>query len=112
MCLGVLAREREEEEENGGIGGGGSLVLGVDLLIEEVLGQQVQLAVLLAYGVSADELELLQGELVELVLHLPDGRLLQLGGGLLGGRLLLRGLPQVGLLACGDRGGKNGSRNK
>ena len=83
----------------GGNGPAGALVLGVDLLVEEVLGQQVELAVLLADSVSADELELLQGELVELVLHLPDGRLLQLGRGLPGGRLLLRCPPQMGLLA-------------
>ena len=86
----------------------GPLVLGVDLLVEEVLRQQVELAVLLADGVGADELELLQGELVEVVLHLPDGRLLQLGGGLPGRRLLLRGPPQVGLLTCSRKRRRTG----
>lgn len=77
---------------------------GVDLLIEEVLSQQVEFPVLLPDGVSPDKLELLQGKLVELVLHLPDGGLLQLGAGFLGGRLLLTCLPKVGFLPCWVRG--------
>lgn len=79
-------------------------VFGVDLLVEEVLGQQVQLPVLLSDSVGSDELELLQSKLIEVVLHLPDAGLLQLGDGLLGGRLLLAGLPQVGLLTCNGGG--------
>lgn len=55
------------------------LVLGVDFFIEEILGQQVELAILFSDSVRPDELELLQGEFIELVLHLPDGGLLQLG---------------------------------
>lgn len=75
-----------------------SVDLGVNLLVEEALGQDVELAVLLPDGVCSHKLELLQGKLIKLVLHLPDVGLLQLGRGLLGGGLLLRGLPQVGLL--------------
>lgn len=75
------------------------LVLGVDLLIKEVLRQQVQLAVLLPDGVRPDKLELFQCKLIELVLHFPDGRLLQLGNRLPRGRLLLTGLPQVRFLS-------------
>ena len=70
-----------------------SLVFGVYFLVEEILSQQVELAILFSDCVCPDELELLQSKLVELVLHLPDGRLLQLGDGLLCGRLLLAGLP-------------------
>lgn len=44
---------------------------------------------------SADELELLERKLVKLILQLPDGRLLQPSDGLLSGRLLLTGFPQV-----------------
>lgn len=80
-----------------------SSVFGVDFLIEEVLCQQVELAVLFSDSMRPDKLELLQCKLVELVLHLPDGRLLQLGDGLLRGRLLLAGLPQVGFLPCEER---------
>lgn len=82
-----------------------SLVLGVDLLVEEVLRQHVEFPVFLSDGVRSDELELFQRKLVKLVLHLPNGRLLQLGNRLLGGRLLFAGLPQVGLLSC-DEGEK------
>ncbi len=80
-----------------------SLVFGVDFLIEEVLCQQVQFPVLFSDSVCPDKLELLQRKLIELVLHLPDGRLLQLGDRLLCGRLLLAGLPQVGFLPCDEK---------
>lgn len=59
----------------------------------------MEFAVLLPDGVCSHELELLQGKLIKLVLHLPDVGLLQFGGGLLGGGFLLRGLPQVGFLS-------------
>lgn len=80
-----------------------SLVFGVDFLIEEVLRQQVELAVLFSDSVRPDELELLQCKLVELILHLPDGWLLQLGNGLFCGWLFLTGLPQVGFLPCNGK---------
>lgn len=82
-----------------------SLVFGVDFLVEEVLCQQVELAVLFSDSMRPDKLELLQCKLVEFVLHLPDGRLLQPGDRLLRGRLLLAGLSQVGFLPCDERGG-------
>lgn len=72
----------------------------IDLLIKEVLRQHKELSVLLSDTVSADELELLESKLVELILHLPHIRLLQLGDGLFSRRLLLARLPQVGLLTC------------
>lgn len=72
----------------------------VDLFIEEVLCQHKELSVLLSDTMSADELELLKCKLVELILHLPHVRLLQLGDGLFSRRLLLACLPQVGLLTC------------
>lgn len=75
--------------------------LGVDFLVEVVLGQEVQLAVLLLHTVSADELELLERKLVKLVLQLPDGRLLQPSDGLLSEWLLLAGFPQVGFFPFG-----------
>ena len=50
-----------------------SVGFGVYLLIEEVLGKQIEFPVFLSDGVRSDKLELLQGKLVELVLHLPDG---------------------------------------
>lgn len=65
--------------------------------------QQVEFSVLFPDSVCPDELELLQCKLIELVFHLPDGRLLQLGNGLLSGGLLLAGLPQVGFLPCDNR---------
>lgn len=77
-----------------------SVDLGVNLLVEVALGQDVELAILLPDGVRSHKLELLQGKLIKLVLHLPDVGLLQLGRGLLGGGLFLRRLPQVGLLPC------------
>lgn len=67
------------------------------------MSQQIELPVLFSDGVRPDELELLQRKLVELVLHLPDGGLLQLGDGLLCGRLFLTGLPEVGFLSCDDK---------
>lgn len=78
-----------------------SVHFGVNLLIEEALSQDVKLSVLLPDGVRSHKLELLQGKLVKLVLDFPDVGLLQFGYRLPGGGLLLRGLPQVGLLACG-----------
>ena len=50
-----------------------SVGFGVYLLIEEVLGKQIEFPVFLSDGVRSDKLELLQGKFVELVLHLPDG---------------------------------------
>lgn len=82
-----------------------SLVFGVDFLIEEVLRQQVELPILFSNSMCPDELELLQCKLIELVLHLPDGRLLQLGDRLLCGRLFLAGLSQMGFLPCDERKG-------
>lgn len=67
--------------------------------------QQVELPVLFSDSMRPDELELLQCKLVKLILHLPDGRLLQLDDGLLGWWFLLTGLPQVGLLPCDNRRG-------
>lgn len=88
------------------------LVFGVDFLIEEVLCQQVELPILFSDCMCPDKLELLQCKLIELVLHLPDGRLLQLGDRLLCGRLFLTGLPQVGFLPCDEnRVGLKGSQN-
>lgn len=81
-----------------------SSVFGVDFLVEEVLRQQVELPVLLPDSMRSDELELLQSKLIEVVFHFPDGRLLQLGDGLLGGRLLLARPPQVRFLAWKRRG--------
>lgn len=72
----------------------------VDLLIEEVLRQHKQLPVLFSDTMSANELELLERKLIELILHLPHFRLLQLGNGLFSRRLLLACFPQVGLLTC------------
>lgn len=69
------------------------------------MSQQVELPVLLSDGVRPDELKLLKCKLIELVLHLPDGRLLQLGDGLFSGRLFLTGLPQVRFLSCDSRRG-------
>lgn len=86
-------------------------VLGVDFLVEEVLSQQVELPVLFSDSVRPDELKLLECKLVEVVLHLPDGRLLQLGDGLFCGRLFLTGLPQVRFLSCdSSRGSLKGAR--
>lgn len=65
----------------------------VDLLVEVVLRQNNELPVLLSDTMSTDELELLERELVELVLHLPHVRLLQLGDGFFHRRLLLTCLP-------------------
>lgn len=75
--------------------------LGVDFLVEEVLRQEIQLAILFPHAVSTDELELLEHKLVKLVLQLPDGRLLQPSDGLLSGWLLLAGFPQVGFFSFG-----------
>lgn len=49
-----------------------SVGFGVDLLIEKVLGQQIEFPILLSDSVCSDKLELLQGKFIELVLHLPD----------------------------------------
>lgn len=91
-----------------------SVDLGVNLLIKKALGQNVEFAVFLPHGVCSHKLELLQGKLVKLALHLPDVGLLQLGGGLLGGGFLLCGLPQVGLLSYRaeevDRVSRDGQR--
>lgn len=83
-----------------------SLVFGVDFLVEEVLCQQVKLPVLFSDSMCPDKLELLQCKLIELVLHLPDGRLLQFGDRLFCGRLFLTCLPQVGFLPCDERRGE------
>ena len=83
-----------------------SLVFGVDFLVEEVLCQQVKLPILFSDSMCPDKLELLQCKLIELVLHLPDGRLLQFGDRLFCGRLFLTGLPQVGFLPCDERRGE------
>lgn len=64
----------------------------------------MEFAVLLPDRVCSHKLELLQGKLIKLVLHLPDVGLLQLGRGLLGGGLFLRGLSKVGLLPyCAEK---------
>lgn len=76
-----------------------SVRLRVNLFVEKVLGQDVEVAVLLADRVGSDELELLQGKLVELILHFPNVRLLQLCDGLLGGQFLLCGFPKVRFLS-------------
>lgn len=87
-----------------------SLVFGVDFLIEEVLSQQVEFSILFSDSMCPDKLELLQCKLIELVLHLPNGGLLQLGDRLLRGWLLLAGLSQVGFLPCDEgRSGLKGS---
>lgn len=80
-----------------------SLVFRVDFLIEEVLCQQIEFSVLFPDSMRSDELELLQSKLIELVLHLPKGRLLQLGDRLLCGWLLFARLPQVGFLPYDER---------
>lgn len=76
-----------------------SVRLRVNLFIEKVLCQNVEVPVFLTDSVGSDELELLQGKLIELVFHFPDVRLLQLCDGLLGGQFLLCGFPQVGFLS-------------
>lgn len=68
----------------------------MDFVIEVVLLHHVQLPILFSHSVRPHKLELLLGKLIELVLHLPHSRLLQLGDRLLGGQFLLAGLPQVG----------------
>lgn len=76
-----------------------SVRLGVNLFIEKVLGQDVEVSVFLTDSVGSDELELLQSKLIELILHFPDVRLLQLGDGLLGGQFLLCGFSKVRFLS-------------
>lgn len=76
-----------------------SVRLRVNLFIEKVLCQDVEVPIFLTDSVGSDELELLQGKLIELVFHFPDVRLLQLCDGLLGGQFLLCGFPQVGFLS-------------
>jgi hypothetical protein len=76
-----------------------SVRLRVNLFVEKVLGQDVEVSVFLADSVSSDELELLQSKLIELILHLPNVRLLQLRDSLLGGQLLLCGFPKVRFLS-------------
>lgn len=76
-----------------------SVRLRVNLFIEKVLCQDIEVSIFLTDRVGSDELELLQGKLIELVFHFPDVRLLQLCDGLLGGQFLLCGFPKVGFLS-------------
>lgn len=96
---GSWRRPRSRAQAQHCFGHAHSVRLRVNLFIEKVLGQDVEVSVLLPDGVGSDELELLQRKLIELVLHLPDVGLLQLRDGLLGGQFLLCGFPQVGFLS-------------
>ena len=72
---------------------------GVDLLIEEALGQDKKFSILFPDSVGTHKLKLFKGKLVKLVFDFPDVGQLQFGYCLFGGGLLLGGLSQMRFLS-------------